>query len=231
MTHSLDTFITDSANSASALYTGHKTTVNAMGCYVDSSKDVFDDPKVETIAEIFRRIHAGAVGIVSTAYLADATPAAITGHTRDRSQAPALIDQLLHGMTNYTWTNWTGPDVLFGGGAENFYDPSLGGKTYKGKDYYKEFEAAGYKVVQSNTELQAASNDEKTLGVFSVSNMAKWLDRNVSAPSYSDKEISRQSSHLQALTAIRSTPTISTNRRTLPMAPRVTLWISQVSKR
>jgi alkaline phosphatase len=31
MTHSLDSFITDSANSASALYSGHKSTVNAMG--------------------------------------------------------------------------------------------------------------------------------------------------------------------------------------------------------
>jgi len=29
MTHSLDSFITDSANSATALYSGHKTTVNA----------------------------------------------------------------------------------------------------------------------------------------------------------------------------------------------------------
>ena len=31
MTHSIDSFITDSANSASALYSGHKSTVNAMG--------------------------------------------------------------------------------------------------------------------------------------------------------------------------------------------------------
>lgn len=30
-THSIDSFITDSANSASALYSGHKSTVNAMG--------------------------------------------------------------------------------------------------------------------------------------------------------------------------------------------------------
>jgi len=29
--HSIDSFITDSANSASALYSGHKSTVNAMG--------------------------------------------------------------------------------------------------------------------------------------------------------------------------------------------------------
>lgn len=35
-THSLDSYITDSANSASALYSGHKSTVNAMGVYADS---------------------------------------------------------------------------------------------------------------------------------------------------------------------------------------------------
>lgn len=40
MTHSMDSFITDSANSATALYTGHKTSVNALNVYVDSSADV-----------------------------------------------------------------------------------------------------------------------------------------------------------------------------------------------
>ena len=85
MTHSLDSYITDSANSATALYTGHKSMVNALGVYADSSKDPFDDPKVETIAEIFHRL-GGLVGIVSTAFIADATPAALTAHTRDRDQ-------------------------------------------------------------------------------------------------------------------------------------------------
>lgn len=180
MTHSIDSFITDSANSASALYTGHKTTVNALGVYVDSSRNVFDDPKVETIAEIFHRLYEGRVGIVSTAYLADATPAGLTSHTRDRAQAAAIVDGFLNGITNYTWTNWTGPDVLFGGGAENFYNSSRGGKTYFDKDYYEEFAKKGYNVVYDNTALAATSNEEKTLGVFSVNNMAKWLDRNVS---------------------------------------------------
>jgi hypothetical protein len=54
--HSIDSFITDSANSASALYSGHKSTVNAMGVYADSSPDLFDDPKVETIVELLTRI-------------------------------------------------------------------------------------------------------------------------------------------------------------------------------
>ena len=176
MTHSLDSFITDSANSATALYTGHKSTVNALGVYTDSSKDPFDDPKIETIAEMFRRLTGGGVGIVSTAFIADATPAALTAHTRDRSQYGQVVDSYLNGITNYTWTNWTGPDVLFGGGAEQF----IPGKTsYQGRDYYAAFAAKGYNIVLNNTFLQKATNNTKTLGIFSVFNMAKWLDRNV----------------------------------------------------
>lgn len=176
MTHSLDSFITDSANSATALYTGHKSTVNALGVYVDSSKTPFDDPKVETIAEIFHRLYGGGVGIVSTAFIADATPAALTAHTRERGQYGAVIDSFLNGITNFTWTNWTGPDVLFGGGAEQFY-PGKG--SFQGKDYYAEFAKKNYTLVMNNTALQATSNSSKTLGIFSVSNMATWLDRNV----------------------------------------------------
>lgn len=182
MTHSIDSFITDSANSATALYTGHKSTVNCLGVYADSSPDPFDDPKVETIAEMFHRLLGGHVGIVSTAFIADATPAALTAHTRDRGEYAHVIDSLVHGIVNYTWTDWNGPDVLFGGGAENFCDPALkatGSFTNKGLDYYKVFRDAGYKTVFNLTGLNATSNKDKTLGVFSVSNMAKWLDRNV----------------------------------------------------
>ncbi|EPS35256.1 hypothetical protein H072_11516 [Dactylellina haptotyla CBS 200.50] len=179
MTHSIDSFITDSANSATALYTGHKSTVNALGVYVDSSPNVFDDPKVESIAELFYRIYRGHVGIVSTAAVADATPAALTSHTRDRGQAPYCVDSFLHGTPNYTWVDWNGPDVLFGGGAEQFYPPSLGGKTYLGKDYYQEFSNAGYGVYLNKTSLLNAPNTDRALGIFSVSHMSKWLDRNV----------------------------------------------------
>lgn len=182
MTHSIDTFITDSANSASALYTGHKSSVNAMGVYADSSPDPFDDPKVETIAEIFHRVYGGHIGIVSTAYLADATPGALTSHTRDRGEYGHVVDTFIHGIVNYTWTQWDGPDVLFGGGAENFCDPKLKASsafTYRDLDYYKVFQDAGYNLVQNLTQLKATEGKERTLGLFSVSNMAKWLDRNV----------------------------------------------------
>ncbi|PSN69923.1 alkaline phosphatase-like protein [Corynespora cassiicola Philippines] len=179
MTHSIDTFITDSANSASALYTGHKSTVNCLGVYADSSEDPFDDPKVETIAEIFKRLTGGHVGIVSTAFIADATPAGLTSHTRLRGEYEAIVDGFLNGVQNYTWTEWDGPDVLFGGGAEQFFSPELGGETYQGKDYYEEFAKKGYQVLQNRTALLSASSEEKALGIFTEANMAKWLDRNV----------------------------------------------------
>ena len=41
-------------------------------------------------------------------------------------------------------------------------------------NYYNVFADAGYQVVQNNTELQAAPTSERTLGIFSISNMAKW---------------------------------------------------------
>ena len=115
-------------------------------------------------------------GIVSTAFIADATPAALTAHTRLRAHYGNVVDSYLNGITNYTWTNWTGPDVLFGGGAEQFI-PGPG--SFEGKNYYTEFANKGYNVVYNNTQLAATSNSAKTLGIFSVNNMAKWLDRNV----------------------------------------------------
>jgi alkaline phosphatase len=176
MTHSLDSYITDSANSATALYSGHKATVNALGCYTDSSEDPADDPKIESIAEIFHRLTNGGVGIVSTAFLADATPAALTAHTSDRGQYGEVVDSFLRGIVNYTWTEWDGPDVLFGGGAEQFYPNE---DSFEEQDYYQLFRDQNYTVVLNNTELQASDNSSRHLGVFSVNVMAKWLDRHV----------------------------------------------------
>ncbi|OQE20659.1 hypothetical protein PENFLA_c016G07155 [Penicillium flavigenum] len=174
MTHSMDSFITDSANSATALYTGHKTTVNALGVYVDSSEDTFDDPKFETIAEIYRRKNPnGGVGIVSTAFLADATPAGLGAHTSDRGDYDHVISAYYESLTDYEWTNWNGPDVLLGAGAENFV------KSEETRDYYKLFAEKGYNVAWNNTALDNAPSDEKLLGVFSTDNLPTWLDRNV----------------------------------------------------
>ena len=40
------------------------------------------------------------IGIVSTAYIADATPAAFTAHTADRGEYGAVVDSFLNGAVN-----------------------------------------------------------------------------------------------------------------------------------
>ncbi len=108
---------------------------------------------------------------------ADATPAALTAHTRLRSQFGAVIDSYLNGITNYSWVPAVQPDVLLGGGAENFL-PGAG--SLGGRDYYAAFARNGsYNVALNRTALLAARNDSRTLGVFTVGNLPTWLDRNV----------------------------------------------------
>ncbi len=75
---------------------------------------------------------------------------------------------MLNGVTNYTWTKFDGPDVLFGAGAENF----LPGKdSYKSQDYFKLFQNKGYSLSLNNTSLAKASNTTKALGLFCTSNL------------------------------------------------------------
>jgi alkaline phosphatase len=139
-----------------------------MGVYADSSADPFDDPKVETIVELLTRIWGSTIGVVSTAFITDATPIALTGHTRLRSQYGELIDQALRGVTNYTWTKFSGPDVFYGAGAEQFI---AGSGSFQRKDYYNEFAKAGYSISLDKTSTLAASNSTKALGIFCTSNL------------------------------------------------------------
>lgn len=76
-TAGVDSIITDSANSASAYSTGHKSSTNAMGVYADRTRDPFDDPRVETISSLAKRKLGLAIGVVTNTEVEDATPAAM----------------------------------------------------------------------------------------------------------------------------------------------------------
>lgn len=96
--------------------------------------------------------------------------------TRQRSLYGPLVDQALNSVTNYTWTNHGGPDVFFGGGAEQFL---AGAGSYEGRDYYAEFARANYTVSLNRTALLAADPAARALGVFCRGNLPVWLDRHV----------------------------------------------------
>ncbi|ODO10012.1 hypothetical protein I350_02237 [Cryptococcus amylolentus CBS 6273] len=176
MTHSIDSFITDSANSASALFSGKKMTVNGLNAYTDSTGKPYGDPKVETIFEMFRRQTGGQVGIVSKAYIADATPAAVVTHTSQRSQYTSIVEQYLNGVSgNYSWYPWEGVDLLFGGGGENFL-PSPGNGNVS---QFERWASHGYQVGYNKTALEAFDNAQRALAIFTQGNISTWLDQNV----------------------------------------------------
>ena len=174
-TSGMDSIMTDSANSASAYNTGHKSAVNGLGIYPDTSPDTLDDPKQETFAELVKRTRGMAVGIVTTAEWQDATPAAVFAHTRRRADYPYIAAAPLDsGLL---------PEVIMGGGARALLPQSAeGSRREDDRDLFAEYEAAGYTIATTATELNAAfaeGTPERVLGVFNPGNMNVWLDRNV----------------------------------------------------
>ncbi len=169
-TSATDAIATDSANTMSAYMTGHKTAVNAIGVYADRTSSSTDDPKVETLAEALRRQTKKSIGIVSTAELQDATPAAVVAHTRKRGDK-AEINGMLFDMK---------PEVVLGGGSAYFLPQATpGSKRKDDKDYVAMFKEAGYTLATSKGELATAagSNSGKILGLFHIGNMDTTLDR------------------------------------------------------
>lgn len=166
-----DSIITDSANSASAYSTGHKSAVNAMGVYADRTADPFDDPKVETLASLAKRRFGMAVGIVTNTEVEDATPAAVVAHTRRRAAYDEIVEQLFAAK----------PDVLLGGGSANFLPKGAPGSKRKDDvDYIARFREAGYAVAATAGELSALATKPETtrlLGLFANGNMDGALDR------------------------------------------------------
>jgi alkaline phosphatase len=169
-TSGLSGLVTDSANSASAYSTGHKTANNAMGVYPDNTPDTLDDPRQENLFEILKRTRPGVgFGLVTTSYLADATPAAWVAHTRRRADYSEIVGQFFDSPAR--------PSVIMGGGSIDFLPKSTKGSRRKDeRDLIKEFQGAGYQFVSSAKELSAAK-PEKVLGLFQLQWMNAYLDR------------------------------------------------------
>src|ERR1044072_6355254 len=168
-TSGTDSVVTDSANSMSAYTTGHKTCVNAMGVYCARNKSNLDHPRVETIAELVKRVRGMSVGVVTTTEIEDATPAAMVAHNRLRADYNNIVKDFFAAQ----------PDVIMGGGTPNFLAKSTpGSKRTDEEDYIRKFEDAGYAYVTTRTELAAPrGNKNKLLGLFNPVNIDGALDR------------------------------------------------------
>jgi alkaline phosphatase len=114
MTSSLNSIVTDSAPGMSNYVSGNKAQNNQEGVWPDDTADAFDNPRFEYLSEYLHRLQGKALGIVTTADVFDATPAANAVHTSNRGAGTGIVDQYLddRGLTGLT--------VLMGGGRKWF---------------------------------------------------------------------------------------------------------------
>jgi alkaline phosphatase len=152
-------YVTDSAAAASAM---------AIGFKVENGK-ISRTPDGQAPRTVMEAAKAAGkrIGLVTTATVYDATPAAFGLHAESRRDSQALVDQLLA----------LEPDVLLGGGADYFRPQGApGGKRKDGKDVVAAFRAKGHHVVSNTAELAGASG-ARLLGLFSDDDMDFEIDR------------------------------------------------------
>jgi alkaline phosphatase len=196
-TSSLNSIITDSAPGASCYSTGNKNNNNQEGVFPDDTVDAFDNPRTEYLGEYLARTQGKSLGIVTTADVFDATPAAWAVHTSNRGAGTGIADQYLDEATkssNLTvllggGRKWFLPSTTAGSARANSTDYVLpaelaagwsiaAGKLDPTRDLISEFETSGFSYAANSTQLSAkAASATKLLGLFSLSNMNVALDK------------------------------------------------------
>ncbi|MGQ9524553.1 MAG: alkaline phosphatase [Armatimonadota bacterium] len=167
-TSSLNSFVTDSANGATAYAGGNKTDNGALCVWPDNTSDPFDNPRFENLASYLKRTKGMAVGVVTTAAVVDATPAAFLAYSYQRGQAEGISLQYLD----------SAPEVLLGGGKSFFLPSSDGGTRTDGRNLIEEFAKAGYPCVTTAEGLRwTAAIARRCLGLFAGGNLDAYADR------------------------------------------------------
>lgn len=159
-TESANYFVTDSAAAASAMSTGYKVNNGVISVTPDGSMP----PTLMQIAK-----HQGKrIGLISTAPIHDASPAAFSVHAKSRRDHQSIVDQYVA----------LAPEVLMGGGANFFLPNSVpGGKRQDGKNVIEVLQTQGYQYVNSPAALSQV-NSSKVLGLFADEDLDYEIDRN-----------------------------------------------------
>ena len=185
-TRSLESLVTDSAAAATALSTGMKTFNGWVSDVVGlEGKTVEDLPRNETSGKVlFEQGQVGKVrqvktvlegaeekglwtGLVSTARITHATPAAFSSHTPDRNLEDIIAQQQIdHGI-----------EVLLGGGRSYYLPQSMSGsKRTDDIDIISQAKEKGYSYVETAAEM-ANIRTVPLLGLFNNSHISYAIDR------------------------------------------------------
>jgi alkaline phosphatase len=203
-THSLNTIITDSAPGMSCYSSGNHNQNGQEGVYPANVVNPFFAPRVEYMAEYLHRTLGKSLGLVTTADVEDATPAANAVHTANRNAGQGVCDQYLDEADAANTKQFgTGLTVLMGGGRRWFLPagqfgssrsssndyPALpadlvaawklpvAGAVDPNRDLIGDFTKAGFTYVDSFSALKQAGAPDKLLGLFAFGNMNVALDK------------------------------------------------------
>jgi alkaline phosphatase len=158
-THAADSLSTDSAAAATALAGGCKANLGALGICADGI--------VPVSAMELARQRGMKLALVTNATVYDASPAAFVCHVPNRRDYAAIISRYLD----------LEPDVLLGGGKEQFLPKSRSGSRRADEmDMVGAFEKKGYHYVTNKSELDKTARG-KVLGLFSLRDMSFEIDR------------------------------------------------------
>lgn len=196
-TASLNSIITDSAPGAFCYSGGNKTNNNQEGVFPDDTAAKFDNPRIELIGEYLARTGGKSLGIVTTADVFDATPAAFGAHTQDRGAGTGICDGYLDEQVNKANLR-----VLLGGGRKWFLPSTTPGSARSAsndailstelasawgipaglsdpaRDLLADFQTAGFTYAPDKTALDAVTDDTtKLIGLFALSNMNVAKDK------------------------------------------------------
>ncbi|WP_432377957.1 alkaline phosphatase [Duganella sp. P38] len=194
-TFSNDAQVTDSAPSMAAYMTGVKmnnevismsqnTTAidpitDAAGNKLGNNCGASNGTAATTLLELAKTAGLG-TGVVSTARITHATPAATYAHICHRDLENDIAAALVPGGAGYNSAlGASGIDVIMGGGSQFFKPVKDGGKRADGRDLIAELKAKNYAYASNTTEFNAidGSKSDKLLALFTSSHMSYDLDR------------------------------------------------------
>ena len=151
-THSWQFVTTDSAASATAFSTGHKTHYEGVSVEPGTTKEQETDPafQLRTLIEEAES-RDWKTGLVATARITHATPAAFAAHRANRDSYQAIADDL----------RGSGVDVLLGGGRRHF------AQRDDGRDLLAGFRDDGYTVVDDAAGVRRArKTSDRLIGLL-----------------------------------------------------------------
>lgn len=195
-TYNANAQVPDSAGTASAMNTGIKTQIGFLGIGPEAKRGdcLSGKPYEQALLGDQAKARGLALGIVSTARITHATPAAVYARSTDRDwESDAAIPPSQRGLGCMDIAQQlvaTDFDVALGGGRAAFFGSAKGGRRLSAEaDLPAAWSArTGGSYVESASAMQAAPMDKPLLGIFSPSHMTYTVDRtaDTSEPSLTD---------------------------------------------